>query len=127
MIYCASCGSPNPAGQFVCEVCGAELPAAGSTTPPPPSSPWSAPQPAPASASPPGSAPASDALSGSEQFGLFIGTFCLSPLLGVVLYYMWRERHPARARQACTLTRWAVALWVGFFVLGVMAGIVSEL
>jgi hypothetical protein len=71
--------------------------------------------------------PSPEELSGSEQVGLFVGNVCLSPLLGVVLYYVWRDRHPVRAAQACALTRWAVGLWVAFFLLAMIAGVLSEL
>jgi len=44
-----------------------------------------------------------------------------------VLYFVWRDRHPDRAAQTCTLTRWAVGIWVAFILLAMLAGLLSEM
>lgn len=130
MIYCTNCGSPNPDGAVVCEVCGAALPrigAAGGARPQQPTQPQEPPsQQRPAPATLPAAAPPRT-LSSTDKLGIFAGNLCLSPVLGVVLYFVWRDRHPERAAQTCTLTRWAVGIWVAFILLAMLGGLLSEM
>jgi len=35
-------------------------------------------------------------LSGEEKAGICIGNICLSPLLGVILYYVWKGEKPKK-------------------------------
>ena len=127
MIYCTNCGSPNPDGAVVCEVCGTALPRIGAAAGAQPQQPQQPPSvPRPARAPSPASAPA-QTLSSTDKLGIFAGNLCLSPVLGVVLYFVWRDRHPERAAQTCTLTRWAVGIWVGFILLAMVVGLLSEM
>jgi hypothetical protein len=133
VIYCTNCGSPNPDGAVVCEVCGEALPrigAAGGVQPqPPPPQPQPLPlpsQPRPAPAPSPAPAPP-QTLSSTDKLGIFAGNLCLSPVLGAVLYFVWRDRHPERAAQTCTLTKLAVGIWVAFILLAMLVGLLSEM
>ncbi len=106
-------------------MCGAALPrigAAGAAHPQPPPNPRPAPAPSPAA---PRQSP--EELSSTDRLGLFAGNLCLSPVLGIVLYFVWRDRQPVRAAQTCTLTKWAVGIWVAFILLAMVAGLLSEL
>ena len=130
MIYCTNCGSPNAGDAVVCEVCGAALPRIGAVKgeqpQPRPQPVQSASQARPAPTPSPAAAP-SRTLSSTDKLGIFAGNLCLSPVLGVVLYFVWRDRHPERAAQTCTLTRWAVGIWVGFILLAMLVGLLSEM
>ena len=130
MIYCTNCGSPSPDGAVVCEVCGAALPrigaAKGEQPQPPPQPVQSSSQTRPAPSPSPAAVPART-LSSTDKLGIFAGNLCLSPVLGVVLYFVWRDRHPERAAQTCTLTRWAVGIWVALIVLAMLGGLLSEM
>jgi hypothetical protein len=129
VIYCKKCGSPNRAGEVVCEVCGEALSRTGPTgaAQPPQPQPPSQPLPAPA-LSPAGTTRQSpDELSSTDRLGIFAGNLCLSPLLGIVLYFVWRDKQPVRAAQTCTLTKWAVGIWVVFVLLAMVAGLLSEM
>jgi len=55
-----------------------------------------------------------------------LGNLCLSPLLGLVLYLVWKDSQRAKAQEACRLTWWAVGIWGVLFVLMVLATIVAE-
>ena len=135
MIHCAECGSPNVDAARVCETCGAVLARTGQTpaTPrpsyPPPFQPLHQPayQPAYQPPHPPYGAapPAADELSTRDQRLLFVGNLCLSPMLGVVLWFLWRDQQPRRAQQVCTLTRWVVGLWAAFFVLAMLVSVLA--
>jgi hypothetical protein len=74
-----------------------------------------------------GAPPRADALGASDRVLLFLGNVCLSPILGAVLYFVWRDSRPTRARQVCTLTWWAVGVWGVFFLLMVLGAVASEL
>jgi hypothetical protein len=46
--------------------------------------------------------------------------FCL-PLVGAIMYFVWRDDQPRKAKQACTLALWGVAVGIVLRVLMTMA------
>jgi hypothetical protein len=48
-----------------------------------------------------------DELTLASKIGIVVGEFVLTPLLGAVLYYVWRRQYPRRARFA-NLSAWSV-------------------
>lgn len=93
MLYCPHCGNPNDDAARFCIGCGSPLRV---------------------DRSPP------DGLSSGDRPLLFIGNFCISPLLGVVLYFLWKDKSPRKAEEVCTITWWSVGVWVALVVLGVV-------
>jgi hypothetical protein len=104
MIYCPKCGSPNLNTAPVCETCGVALAAPSQSLL---------------------QAPAAG-LKPDEKRWIFLGNLCLSPLLGLVLYLVWKDSHRAKAQEVCRLTWWAVGIWGVLFVLMVIAAIFAE-
>jgi len=49
-------------------------------------------------------------LSGGEKAGICIGNICLSPLLGVILYYVWKDEKPKKANEVCGVTLLSAAV-----------------
>lgn len=45
-----------------------------------------------------------EGLSGEEKVGICLGNICLSPLLGTILYFVWKDDKPKKADDVCTLT-----------------------
>lgn len=103
MIYCRVCGSPNLDADRVCQVCGATL----------------GPRPAAASVAGHGKAPArgSVELGPDEKIRVIVGNICLTPLLGTILYFVWKRDRPERARRVCVLTLWAAGIWMLLVVI----------
>jgi hypothetical protein len=106
VIYCRVCGAPNFDADRVCQVCEATLgrraaaggPAGGR-----------------AAAAPAGQ------FGTDEKIRIFVGNVCLSPLLGTILYFVWKRDRPERAQPVCVLTWWATGVWVLLVTLFLIA------
>jgi uncharacterized membrane protein YvbJ len=108
MKYCRKCGSPNRDAAPACETCGEAFLATPSTfmhAPPP---------------------TAAAALKPEDRRWIFLGNLCLSPILGLVLYLVWKDSHKAKAQEVCKLTWWTLAIWGGFIILVMLVAIISE-
>ena len=64
-----------------------------------------------------GAGPQQAVLSSNDKWLILLGNVCLSPLLGVALYLVWKDSQPRKAQESCTLTWITVAIWV-VFILG---------
>lgn len=104
MIYCPSCGSPNFDTARLCETCNTPLAAT-------PASLFQEP---------------SAGLKQDEKRWIFLGNVCLSPLLGLVLYLVWKDTQRGKAQEVCRLTWWALGVWGALFVLMVIASLFVE-
>lgn len=111
MSYCPSCGALNEDGSAFCQRCGASL--RGESR-------------APGYAPPP---PADKGLDSNDKTWIFLGTLCISPLLGIVLYFVWKDSKPRKAKDVCTLTWWTFAVWavlIGIIIAFAFAGAMME-
>lgn len=65
-------------------------------------------------------------LDSGEQIGVFLGSLCVSPIVAVVLYFVWKDDKPQKAKEVCTLGWWVVGAWVGmyvvFFLIAILVG-----
>jgi len=103
MLYCPGCGSSlDPLAPHRCGNCGANLlPTTESS-----------------------SSSAAIGLSGEEKAGICIGNICLSPLLGIILYFVWKDEKPKKADDVCSVTIFAVILGtVLAFLLGALGSL----
>lgn len=68
-------------------------------------------------------------LNSGERAGIFIGNLCITPLLGLILYLVWKEQSPTRAKQTCNLTLISLAVWIVIYgvlmAMGVLASILG--
>jgi uncharacterized membrane protein YvbJ len=88
-VYCPRCGAPNDVAAVFCSRCGTRFDD-------------------PRSASQPVTKPATEK-AGVGALGVLF--FCL-PLVGAVMYFVWRDEKPAKSRQACTLALWGFGVIV---------------
>jgi len=107
MVYCPRCGTPNQDSDAFCRNCGASLKdhAPG----------------APGDGAPPGG------LKGQDKTLIFLGNLCISPVLGLALYLIWRDKKPLEARQTCALTWWSLGAWAILLLLFVALAVVLGL
>ena len=112
-MYCPHCGTRNDDAAVYCSQCGQRLD--GAYTPPPQPDP--APQPPPDPAPPPGGG----ARPPGDVGALGVVFFCL-PLVGAIMYFVWRDEQPAKARRACTLALWGLGAGILLRMLMAMAG-----
>jgi len=68
-------------------------------------------------------------LSSGERAGIFLGNLCITPLLGLILYLVWKDQSPTKAKQTCNLTLISLAVWIvvygALFALGVLGSILG--
>ncbi|MEZ4884477.1 MAG: serine/threonine-protein kinase [Chitinophagales bacterium] len=57
---------------------------------------------------------------------LFVGNIVLSPLLGVLLFFIWKGKYPLKARQTLNLAWWSLAAWLGLLLVIVVGMIFME-
>jgi hypothetical protein len=67
-------------------------------------------------------APVVDDLDTGMKVLIFLGNFCITPIIGIVLYFMWKDTKPNSAKQVCTLTWIPVAIGV---VIGICFALFS--
>lgn len=58
-----------------------------------------------------------EGLDTDEKAMLCLGNMCISPLLGIILYFVWKDEKPQKADDVCQVTIWAVLLGI---ILGVL-------
>jgi hypothetical protein len=104
MIYCSACGTPNVNTARHCTTCGAPLAGMAPVQPDVPAI----------------------GLPEDDKRWIFLGNLCLSPVLGLALYLVWKTSHPAKAEDTCKLTWWALAVWGILIVLIAIAALVAE-
>lgn len=136
-MYCARCGAYNDEQAVYCARCGvplgdAPLPPAHPPAPayeqphapPPPDAPYGqrhAPAPPAGSYGAPREGPAYGAAPAPPERVGPIGVllFCF-PIAGAVMYFVWKDQHPAKAQRACWLA-------LGGLALGTVLQILSSL
>ncbi|MFQ5649728.1 MAG: zinc-ribbon domain-containing protein [bacterium] len=101
MVYCTKCGAQNEESNNFCNGCGQPI-GQGRTLD-------------------------TAGLDSSDKTWIFLGNVCISPLLGVVLYFVWKDTKPEKSKDACTLTWWALGLWAALILIGVIAVAISEM
>ena len=98
----------------------------GGYPPPPPGypHPYGAPYP-PRSGYQPG--PDMAGLDSGERIAVILGSLCISPIVAVVLYFVWKNEKPQKAQEVCTIGWWVVggmvALYTLFFLIAVLTSI----
>lgn len=117
-MFCPYCGTRNDDVAVNCSQCGQRLDGTGA---PPPADPY-----VNAPADPPlPPVPAADQSEGAPRGGevgaLGVVYFCL-PIVGAIMYFVWRDDQPAKAKRACTLSLWGMAVGIGLRILMVLAG-----
>ena len=75
------------------------------------------PRPPQQAAAPGASLNSDEGLKSNDKTWIFLGNVCISPLLGVILYFVWKDNKPKKSKEVCTLTWKAVAVWVVLFIL----------
>ena len=109
-MFCGTCGAQTSDSATFCPACGAPLrpDAAGHAR-------------LPGSDSP---------LDTGAKVGVFAASFCISPLLGgllgLVLYIVWKDEKPRKARDVCVVTLWGIVAWVVLVGLYVAALGISD-
>jgi len=96
-IFCSRCGTENMKSSGSCVKCGFRLghPASGHTQ-----STYSN-----SHTSYNNSYYSSDeGLEAGEKVGICLGNICLSPLLGIILYFVWKDDKPKKAEDVCSIT-----------------------
>ena len=99
-MYCPKCGTQNDDGVQFCSNCGENL------------SQYKAGSPVQDDR---GGYPVQEA--GVGALGILF--FCI-PLAGAVMYFVWKDEKPKKAKQACTLAIWGVAVGIIIQVLSVL-------
>jgi hypothetical protein len=117
-MFCPNCGTRNDEAAVSCSRCGQRLEGTGA---PLPADPYIN---APADPPPP-YVPAPDQSEGAPRGGevgaLGVVYFCL-PLVGAIMYFVWRDDQPAKAKRACTLALWGMAVGIGLSILMEIGG-----
>lgn len=86
-MYCKNCGAQNDDNASNCSQCGTSL-----TTPPPPY-------------------PGPDTSQDELGVPLSIVSFCF-PIVGAVLYFVYKDKQPRKSRQACNLALIGLAVGI---------------
>jgi len=103
-MFCPKCGAGNPDGARFCGTCGHGLDR-------------TAPEPAPSAGRGISRSPVQPRRPEGEKVGgLGILFFCI-PLVGAILYFVWKDEHPEKAKKACYLALGGMAFGVVMQVL----------
>lgn len=97
-MFCPNCGAQNESGVQFCRACGANLRPEG-----------------PAAA---GRGPAAGAPYDDGSVGLLGVVFFCIPLVGAIMYFVWKDEKPLKAKKACNLAL------IGF-VVGMVLQVIS--
>ena len=102
-IQCTNCGTRHDATYKFCRACGTRLPVELT--------------------GPAGKPKDHRGLRSSDKTWVFLGNFCISPLLGVILYFIWKDDKPQKASQVCSITWWSIGIWVILVLLVMMVAL----
>jgi uncharacterized membrane protein YvbJ len=90
MPYCTKCGTQIDDGTSFCSECGYTL----------------------------GQASVSgESLNPNERLLITLGNFCVSPILGIILYFVWKDKKPQKSKQVGKITLWVFGIWAVFAIL----------
>ena len=67
-----------------------------------------------------------EGLQSSDKTWIFLGNLCISPLLGVILYFVWKDNKPVKSKEVCKLTWWAVGIWAFLIFLFILITIMAN-
>jgi hypothetical protein len=95
-VYCPKCGAVNPDDARVCTSCGNNLQGGGKG--------------------------GGSAEEGVGPVGILL--FCI-PIVGIIMYFVWKDDKPKKAQTACYLALAGAAVIFVLQVLGVLAGMVG--
>jgi hypothetical protein len=112
-IFCSKCGTENKKSSSFCTRCGSSL---GMTVNTYASNSYSNSY----SSNYNDSYSSDEGLDSGEKAGICIGNICLSPILGVVLYFVWKNDKPKKADDVCGVTIFSV---VAAFILSLIFGV----
>jgi hypothetical protein len=99
----------------------------GAYPPPPPGypQPFGGPYPPRSGYQPPD--PRNEGLDSGERIAVILGSLCISPIVAVVLYFVWKNDKPQKASEVCTIGWWVVggmvALYTLFFLVAVLSSV----
>jgi uncharacterized membrane protein YvbJ len=99
-VFCPKCGARNEDDATFCSRCANPLTPGASTGPP----------------TTEGGAPT---VEDGSVGALGILFFCI-PLVGAVMYFVWKDEKPAKAKQACTLALWGVGVGIVLQILATL-------
>ena len=117
-MFCPYCGTRNDDATVNCSQCGQRL---DGTTAPPPAGPTGRASAEPPPPTEPEREKGAGAPGGGDVGALGVAFFCL-PLVGAIMYFVWRDDQPAKAKRACTLALWGMAVGIGLRIMMVLAG-----
>ena len=61
------------------------------------------------------------------NIGINILSFCLLPMLGIVMYFVWKNKKPRAAKSALIWALASIGLTIIFYLVVILVGIYSEL
>lgn len=117
-MFCPYCGTRNDDAATNCSQCGQRL---DGTAAPQQSRPTGGAPAEPPPPDEPARGRSTGAPGGGDVGALGVAFFCL-PLVGAIMYFVWRDDQPAKAKRACTLALWGMAVGIGLRILMVLAG-----
>ena len=97
--YCQSCAAPTNANQELCVECGSILKNSGNLR---------------------------QSSGDDNPSGLLNVTVCCFPIVGMILYFLWKNDKPKSAKAACT---WAIvgsAIGILIYIIALFIGIIGE-
>ncbi len=97
--FCQSCAAPTNANQELCVKCGAGLKTAGNRV-----------------------VPAGE----DRPSGLLNITVCCFPIVGIILYFIWKNEKPKSARAACTWAIVGTSIGVLLYIIAFVIGAIGE-
>ena len=56
-------------------------------------------------------------LDSNERLLIILGNFCISPILGLILYFLWKDKKPQKSREVGKITLWVFGIWAVFAIL----------
>ena len=62
-----------------------------------------------------------DTLKASHKNIIFVGNVLFSPLFGLGIYFLWKNKQPNKAIEVLSLAWWSLAAWLFFILLVVIA------
>ena len=91
----------------------------------PPGQPFRGPRGTPPENRASGPGPEGAGLEGGEKVAILAGNVCFTPLLGIILFFVWQGKKPKKSSQVCTLTWISLAIWVVIFIVSFLLGLMG--